>query len=165
MRGRTLLDLLRDGAYWIKLSAPNRFDDPAPPYPSLASFARALVDAAPHRMLWGRDWPPPSFHGAMPSDAALLDALALWAPEPGTQRRILVDNPARLYGFAGSNHPGPLGRFIPEGATQRTGGKPPKRRARPLQGATPGDRRPRAGADPFFATVRSVDRSQKGAVP
>ncbi|AOB33373.1 hypothetical protein AKI39_03430 [Bordetella sp. H567] len=98
--GRTLLALLRGGACWLKLSAPNRFDDPAAPYPSLAPFARELVDAAPHRMLWGSDWPHSSFHGVMPSDAALLDALALWAPDAQARHRILVDNPARLYGFS-----------------------------------------------------------------
>jgi predicted TIM-barrel fold metal-dependent hydrolase len=100
--GRTLLDLLRSANCWLKLSAPNRFDDPLPPYPSLAPFARQLVDAAPGRMLWGSDWPHSSFQGTMPSDAALLDALALWAPEAGTRRRILVDNPAKLYGFSPS---------------------------------------------------------------
>lgn len=97
---RTLLDLLRGGSCWVKLSAPYRFDDSAPPYPDLAPFVRELVDAAPRHALWGSDWPHASFHGTMPTDAALLDALALWAPDAGVRRRILVDNPAKLYGFS-----------------------------------------------------------------
>lgn len=101
---RCLLDLLRDGACWLKLSAPYRFDDPLPPYPSLVPFARKLADAAPERMLWGSDWPHSSFHGTMPADAALLDALAQWAPDADMRRRILVDNPARLYGFSPISH-------------------------------------------------------------
>jgi predicted TIM-barrel fold metal-dependent hydrolase len=97
---RRLIDLLHGGACWLKLSAPNRFDAPLPPYPALAPFVRDLVAAAPDRMLWGSDWPHSSFLGAMPSDAELLDALALWIPDADTRRRVLVDNPATLYGFA-----------------------------------------------------------------
>ncbi len=98
---RTLLQLVRDGACWIKLSAPYRFDDPAPPYPSFTALASMLVDAAPDRLLWGSDWPHSSFDGEMPDDAQLLDALASWVPDADARRRILVDNPARLYGFDG----------------------------------------------------------------
>lgn len=94
-----LLDLLRGGRTWVKLSAPYAFIDPAPPYPSLAPFAQALVAAAPERLVWGSDWPHPSNHGLMPNAGTLLDLLALWAPEAAHRRLILVDNPARLYGF------------------------------------------------------------------
>lgn len=95
----TLLDLLRGGRAWVKLSAPYAFADPALPYPSLVPYAQALVAAAPERLVWGSDWPHPSNHGTMPNAGALLDLLSLWAPDPNHQRLILVDNPARLYGF------------------------------------------------------------------
>lgn len=94
-----LLDLLRGGRGWVKLSAPYAFDDPALPYASLVPYAQALVATAPERLLWGSDWPHPSNHGPMPNAGALLDLLALWAPDPDHRRQILVDNPARLYGF------------------------------------------------------------------
>jgi predicted TIM-barrel fold metal-dependent hydrolase len=62
-------------------------------------FARALIDAAPERILWGTDWPHPNVRRHMPNDGDLVDLFALMAPDPRTQRAILVENPARLYGF------------------------------------------------------------------
>ena len=96
-----LLALLREGRCWVKLSSPNRFDDPLPPYPSVLPFARALIEAAPERCVWATDWPHSRFGGPMPNDGELLDVLALWAPAAELRKRILVDNPARLYGFPG----------------------------------------------------------------
>ncbi|MBI3068085.1 MAG: amidohydrolase family protein [Betaproteobacteria bacterium] len=94
-----LLALARDGRCWVKLSAPDRFGDPRPPYENVAPFARALVAAAPERLVWASDWPHSSRTGYMPNDGELLDLLALWAPDPAVRKRILVDNPATLYGF------------------------------------------------------------------
>ena len=94
-----LLALLREGRCWVKLSSPNRFDDPRPPYPSVLPFARALIETAPERCLWATDWPHSRFTGYMPNDGELLDVLALWAPDAELRKCILVDNPARLYGF------------------------------------------------------------------
>jgi predicted TIM-barrel fold metal-dependent hydrolase len=65
----------------------------------VAPFARALLDAAPDRCLWGTDWPHPSLSAWMPDDGVLLDRLGEWAPSAAERRRVLVDNPARLYGF------------------------------------------------------------------
>jgi predicted TIM-barrel fold metal-dependent hydrolase len=96
---QVLLRWLREERAWVKLSAPNRFGDPLPPYPQVLPFARALVAANPGRVLWGSDWPHSSHKGFMPNDADLLDLLALWAPDEALRRRILVDNPAELYGF------------------------------------------------------------------
>jgi D-galactarolactone isomerase len=63
-------------------------------------LARALVRAAPERMVWASNWPHPSAkREALPDDADLLDLLLDWAPDEATRKRILVDNPARLYGF------------------------------------------------------------------
>lgn len=89
---------LRDERAWVKLSAPNRFGDPLPPYPLVAPFARALAQANPDRVVWATDWPHSSFDGHMPNDAELLDVLADWVPDPAQRHRVLVDNPARLYG-------------------------------------------------------------------
>ena len=94
-----LLQMLREKRFWVKLSAPMRFADARPPYPKVMPFAQALIDAGPDRVLWGSDWPHVVFDGFMPNDADLLDLLALWAPDADLRRKILVDNPAQLYGF------------------------------------------------------------------
>jgi len=98
---RALLRLLDTGRCWLKLSAPyilSRAD--APRYRDLAPLVRMLVAHAPERMLWASNWPHPSEpRDAMPDDAALLDLLADWAPDAAARRRILLDNPAELYGF------------------------------------------------------------------
>jgi D-galactarolactone isomerase len=98
---RALLRLLDTGRCWLKLSAPyivSRADEPR--YRDLAPLVRSLVVHAPERMLWASNWPHPSEpRDAMPDDAALLDLLADWAPDEASRRRILVDNPAALYGF------------------------------------------------------------------
>ncbi|HUU72933.1 MAG TPA: amidohydrolase family protein, partial [Burkholderiales bacterium] len=60
---------------------------------------RALIEAAPDHMVWGTDWPHPALEDFMPNDGDLLDALDDYAPEADLKHAILVDNPARLYGF------------------------------------------------------------------
>ena len=94
-----LLDLLATGRCWVKLSAPYRCEGGAPPYTGLVAYGRALVAAAPDRMLWGSDWPHSSHDGFMPNDGDLLDQLLLWAPEARVRDAILRDNPGRLYDF------------------------------------------------------------------
>ena len=95
----TLLDLVRDGVSWIKLSGNYRISAESPPYADAVPFARALIEAAKEHMIWGTDWPHPALNDFMPNDGDLLDALDDYAPEPDLKRAILVDNPARLYGF------------------------------------------------------------------
>lgn len=92
-----VMDLLQAGRGWVKLSSPYSLDQ-ADPF-AARDLARALVAAAPERLVWGTNWPHPNAT-AIPDDAALLDALADWAPDEAVRRAILVDNPARLYGFA-----------------------------------------------------------------
>lgn len=72
------------------------------PYADVAPIARALIAAAPERCVWGTDWPHPSLFGTthMPDDGELLNLLGDWEPRPELWQKILVDNPARLYGFA-----------------------------------------------------------------
>ncbi len=98
---RALLRLTAGGNCWVKLSAPYETSKAGPPhYPDVGRLAKALVRAAPERLVWASNWPHPSIRdGQYPDDAALLDTLLDWAPDDRTRRRILVDNPAELYGF------------------------------------------------------------------
>lgn len=98
---QTLIGLVRDGNCWIKLSGNYRISADGPPYTDAVPFARALIEAGPERMVWGTDWPHPALNDFMPNDGDLLDALDDFAPESDLKRAILVDNPARLYGFQG----------------------------------------------------------------
>lgn len=95
---QALLRLLRGGRAWVKLCG-YRISSAGPPFEDVAPFARALFAAAPDRCLWGTDWPHPSLTEWMPEDGALLDLLGQWIPGEADRRRVLVDNPARLYGF------------------------------------------------------------------
>jgi predicted TIM-barrel fold metal-dependent hydrolase len=97
-----LLRLLETGRVWVKLSGPMRCTPGDFPYAPVTPLARALVAAAPERLLWGTDWPHVNMNGrAMPNDGDLFDLLGEWAPDPVVRQRILVDNPRRLYGFPG----------------------------------------------------------------
>jgi predicted TIM-barrel fold metal-dependent hydrolase len=95
-----LLDLLGRGRAWIKISGVYRVDDGASPWPAAAPFAALLMQEAPDRLIWGTDWPHPALAGPAPDAADLLDALWDWCRDEALYRKILVDNPARLYGFA-----------------------------------------------------------------
>jgi predicted TIM-barrel fold metal-dependent hydrolase len=105
-----LLELVGQGHVWVKLSAPHRISV-APDGEAVQSLARALIQANPDRMLWGSDWPHP---GGQPGEARSIDRieafspvddgralnrLARWCRDDGTLHKILVHNPARLYGF------------------------------------------------------------------
>lgn len=97
---RKLLQLLAEDRAWVKLSGSYRVTLQGEyPYPDVAEIARALVAANANRCVWGSDWPHPHFPGLMPDDTDLLDDLALWVPDREIRERILVANPARLYGF------------------------------------------------------------------
>jgi 2-pyrone-4,6-dicarboxylate lactonase len=96
---RLLLELLGDERAWVKISGAERLTAGGPPpYDDVVPFARALIEAAPDRILWGTDWPHPNVRH-MPDDGDLLDLLAVFAPEPEVRNRILVENPERLYDF------------------------------------------------------------------
>jgi len=96
---RALLGLIDGGRCWVKLSAPYESSAAGPPgWDDVRSLARALVAAAPERMLWASNWPHPG-QKAPPDEADLLDLLLDWADGEATRNRILVDNPAALYGF------------------------------------------------------------------
>ena len=112
-----LLELLRSGRVYLKLSAPYRSSQRAPGYDDLAGIARAFIDAAPERLVWASDWPhtgggaasarrrpDPDSDGIEPFRQVdvphVLSALADWCRDIGTWRRILVENPATLYDFS-----------------------------------------------------------------
>ena len=100
---QALLRLMKDGKAWVKLTAPYRLTMSALPYPDTDAFAAALLDAAPQRLLWGSDWPHVFIKSALPDDAALLRLFERWVTDETMRRRILVENPATLYGFAKSS--------------------------------------------------------------
>jgi predicted TIM-barrel fold metal-dependent hydrolase len=96
---QALLRLARDGRAWVKLTGPYRISTGALPYPDVTPYARALIGHAPGQVIWGSDWPHVMVKGAMPNDGDLCDRLAAWVPDEGQRARVLVDNPARLYGY------------------------------------------------------------------
>lgn len=94
-----LLDLLETGRTWVKLSAPyESFGDTPRDYAQTNLEAQALAGAAPDRMLWATNWPHPG-KDWLPDDAEHLDLLLEWADDAAVRTKILVDNPAALYGF------------------------------------------------------------------
>lgn len=96
---RTLLRLLATGRCWVKMSAPYHVSkEGSPDYGDCADRARAIVNAAPDRILWGSNWPHPTA-SKKPSDANLLDVACDWAGDAATIEKMLVANPARLFGF------------------------------------------------------------------
>lgn len=90
--------LVIDHGYWIKLSGAYRISDRFETFEDVAPFAQTLIDDAPNQMLWGSDWPHVS-QTRTPDTGGLLNLLPTWAPDSEIRHRILVANPARLYGF------------------------------------------------------------------
>jgi 2-pyrone-4,6-dicarboxylate lactonase len=83
---------------WSKVSGAERLSVSGPPgYADFVPFARRIVETFPGRVLWGTDWPHPNMKSHMPDDGDLVDLLPQIAPTPDLQRRLLVDNPLRLY--------------------------------------------------------------------
>lgn len=94
------LAMLRDGLFWAKLTGLYRISaERGFPYSDTHDMARVAIAAAPGRILWGSDWPHVNHFDPMPNDGDLLGLLAEWVPDEAMRRTILVDNPARLYGF------------------------------------------------------------------
>jgi predicted TIM-barrel fold metal-dependent hydrolase len=106
-----LLDLVRSGKAYVKISGAYRASTLAPDYADVIPFAKALIAANVDRIVWGTDWPHPDTAvppGRRPTDVMpmlqiddgrLLNQLAVWAPDAAIRKKILADNPARLYGF------------------------------------------------------------------
>ena len=107
-----LVEAVKSGKGYVKISGAYRLSNKAPDYPDAVPFAKSLIAANPDRIVWGTDWPHPN--SVTPpdkkpidvtplfqiDDGRLLDQLPVWAPDAGIRKKILVDNPARLYGFS-----------------------------------------------------------------
>ena len=95
-----LLSLLKNQEeFWVKICGAERISSEGAPYHDAVPFAQSLIEAAPDRVLWGTDWPHPNIDGPMPNDGDLMNLLPLYAQDKDMLNGILVDNPARLYGF------------------------------------------------------------------
>lgn len=102
-----LLDLLRGDRFWVKVSGADKICNarvdsyPGLPYIEVIPFARAVIEAAPDRVIWGTDWPHSNIFvpGQTANDGDLIDLLCEFAPDEKIRKKILVDNPAALYGF------------------------------------------------------------------
>jgi predicted TIM-barrel fold metal-dependent hydrolase len=90
--------MVADHGWWSKLSGAYRISNKADTWPDVTPWARQLINAAPERMLWGSDWPHVAID-PMVNTGRMRNLLADWAPDEALRRRILVDNPARLYDF------------------------------------------------------------------
>jgi 2-pyrone-4,6-dicarboxylate lactonase len=98
---RLLCRMLADGTAWTKISGADRNTGAGAPYHDVDPFVRALLDANVERLVWGTDWPHINYFdpGAVPDDGELVNLLARWLPDDKQRDRVLVDNPAALYGF------------------------------------------------------------------
>jgi len=102
-----LLDLLKGKHVWVKVSGADKICNTSIhsyfglPFIEVIPFARAVIEAAPDRVIWGTDWPHSNNFapGHTPNDGDLVDLLAAFAPDETTRKKILVDNPAALYDF------------------------------------------------------------------
>ena len=90
---------LANGTIWVKISGAYRASEQYPDYPDARALHDSLITANPDQLLWGTDWPHPRLARDMPDDGHLLDLFNEWTPDAAVRRKILVDNPARLYGF------------------------------------------------------------------
>ncbi len=107
-----LLELMKSGKAYVKVSGAYRASKNGPDYADAAPLAQALIAANADRIVWGTDWPHPD--SVTPpgkqityvtplfqiDDGRLLNQLPVWAPDAATRKKILVDNPTRLYGFS-----------------------------------------------------------------
>jgi predicted TIM-barrel fold metal-dependent hydrolase len=104
-----LIELVRSGKAYVKISGAYRASRIAPDFPDAAPLAKALIAANADRVIWGTDWPHPNSSSGNPAaqvtplfqidDGRLLNQLPVWAPDAAIRKKILVDNPARLYKF------------------------------------------------------------------
>jgi len=92
--------LLDSGRGWVKLSGAYLDTKVGPPrYADIKPVGRALAEHAPERCVWGSDWPHPTEPNVKPDDAALFDLLQEWSVDENMRHRVLVANPAVLYGY------------------------------------------------------------------
>jgi 2-pyrone-4,6-dicarboxylate lactonase len=95
---KALLELQKLDNCWVKVCGADRVSTAGPPFHDSTPFARALVEGRPDRVLWGTDFPHPNAKH-VPDNAGLVELLPMIAPDPALRQKLLVDNPAQLYGF------------------------------------------------------------------
>lgn len=96
---QALLGLLDTDRCWVKLASLYRSSSRPHPYEDMLPMIHRVVAARPDRLLWGSNWPHPINPVAMPNDGDLVDLIPVWVPDAAARQQMLVDNPARLYGF------------------------------------------------------------------
>ncbi len=97
---QALLDLMRAGNTWMKISGANRVSaTDLPPYDDVKPLAHALIEAAPDRIMWGTDWPHPNKYIVNPNDGDLVDAFGDWVTDETMRRKIMVETPQAFYRF------------------------------------------------------------------
>ena len=96
---RKTIELLKKGNFWVMLSLGEKISTRGYPWDDVLPIARAYIDAAPDRVVWASDWPHPLSKSPPPNDAELLELLYRYAPDANERQKILVDNPAELFGF------------------------------------------------------------------
>ena len=95
-----LLDLVKDGNTWVKISGANRVSaTDLPPYDDVQPMARALVEANADNIVWGTDWPHPNKYEVNPNDGDLVDAFGEWITDARLIEKIMVTNPEKFYSF------------------------------------------------------------------
>jgi len=83
--------------FYVKVTCPERMTIAGPPYDDVVPFQKSLVERFPDRVLWGTDWPHPNMKKVAPDDGVLVDRIPIIAPTAELQRKLLIDNPMRLY--------------------------------------------------------------------
>lgn len=96
---RRMVELLRRGNFWTMLSLSEKLSKTGFPWDDVVPMARSLVEAAPDRVVWASDWPHPVSTKQPPNEGDLMELLYRIVPEPDLLQKILVDNPATLFGF------------------------------------------------------------------
>ena len=96
---RALEELVGQENVWVKLSGAERISAMGAPYTDVAPFAQRLLELAPGRLVWGSDWPHVGLLRDMAETGELLNVMLAWCPDDLRLQAVLVDNPARLYGF------------------------------------------------------------------
>ncbi|HIN76669.1 MAG TPA: 2-pyrone-4,6-dicarboxylate hydrolase [Rhodospirillales bacterium] len=97
---QSLLELMRQGNTWMKISGANRVSQTdLPPYDDVKPMAQALIEVAPDRIMWGTDWPHPNKYEVNPNDGDLVNAFGEWVTDESLRRKIMVDTPASFYRF------------------------------------------------------------------
>jgi 2-pyrone-4,6-dicarboxylate lactonase len=96
---KKVLELLKRGNFWVMLSLAEKISKAGPPWDDVIPIMRALIEAAPDRVIWASDWPHPVSTAQPPNEADLVELLYRATHDDAERRRILVDNPAKLFGF------------------------------------------------------------------